>query len=604
MFIKRIILNNFKIHKHLDIELDKLNIIVGENGGGKSSILEAICYCLFGTTANGAKKNELIKYGEKTGSVTLILSNNYTITKDFSGSIKMFDENNKVISEKVSEIESFLSLNKDIFMNILYGSQNNIYDYFLKFNAKEKDFLDNVFNLDTLTENISNVLLESKNEFNIRIREIKTINESRNNLLKIIDKLLRSCNMNNINDLQNSVNIAYAQLQDIKEKQKAFQIRDSLIKNIERCKGTLSKLENDLLKVTNQYDNDNKQVEILKNQFRDYLIRLEHELQVTIDSNNLQLLFDMFNNNTDLKQHLNRIKQIALKGIEESSNSIEYFQLISNSIDTIRLLDRYKVYYQNIKDTILNMKRNIEYNINNLNTYSHNIQSLQSSIQSTRNEIAQLEDKLNETSEFNDIEQFSNILMNQQSIYTQLKTTLDNILMYHKQLESFNNQDVDMNQIDRINNVIQSIEKINPVFGRDGFVSYLRKSLLKEIATNIGDSLDKFGFIKLIPVTIDDKDGSLMFHNRLFRSLSGGEKTIVAILLRVLYSKLLCPNMKLHLLLLDEPTQNLDPVRISYLRQLLSKINDNLDMQLIVVSHDIECIPEQNANQININTDI
>ena len=603
MFIKRIVLNNFKIHKHLDIELDKLNVIVGENGGGKSSILEAICYCLFGTTASGAKKNELIKYGEKTGSVTLVLSNDYTIIKDFNGTTKMLDENNKVISEKVSEIESFLNLNKDIFMNILYGSQNNIYDYFLKFNAKEKDFLDNVFNLDTLTDNISNILLNSKNEFNMRIKEIKTINESKNNLLNMIDKLLRSCNMDNINDLKNAVQIAYTQLQDIKEKQKAFQIRDTLVKNIERCKGTLSKLENDLLNTTNQYDNDNKQIELLKNSFKDYLIKLEQELQVTIDSNNLQLLFDMFNSNTDLKQHLNRIKQIALKGIEESSNSIEYFQLISSSIDTIGLLDKYRVYYQNIKDTILNMKRNIEYSINSLNTYSHNIQTLQSSIQSTKNEILQLESKLNDTSEFNDIEQFSNLLMKQQSIYTQLKTTLDNILMYHKQLESFNNQNIDMNQVNKINDVIQSIEKITPIFGRDGFVSYLRKSLLKEIATNIGDSLDKFGFLKLIPVTIDEKDGSLMFHNRLFRSLSGGEKTIVAILLRVLYSKLLCPNMKLHLLLLDEPTQNLDPVRITYLRQLLSKINDNLDMQLIVVSHDVECIPE-NSNQININTDI
>ena len=48
MIIKKLILKNFKSHKNTTIEFNKgITIIVGENGVGKSSILEGITYALF-----------------------------------------------------------------------------------------------------------------------------------------------------------------------------------------------------------------------------------------------------------------------------------------------------------------------------------------------------------------------------------------------------------------------------------------------------------------------------------------------------------------------------------------------------------------------------
>ena len=98
---------------------------------------------------------------------------------------------------------------------------------------------------------------------------------------------------------------------------------------------------------------------------------------------------------------------------------------------------------------------------------------------------------------------------------------------------------------------------------------------------------------------IKQKNGALLFHDRPFRSLSGGEKTITAILLRILYAKLLAPSMKLGILMLDEPGAELDSVRVGYLRQLLTKINKSMNMQMLVVTHDAELAPE-NANKISI----
>ena len=91
-----------------------------------------------------------------------------------------------------------------------------------------------------------------------------------------------------------------------------------------------------------------------------------------------------------------------------------------------------------------------------------------------------------------------------------------------------------------------------------------------------------------------------MFHDKPFKSLSGGEKTITAILLRILYARLLAPSMRLNLLLLDEPTSNLDSTRTNHIRELLTKLNSKLNTQLIIVTHDSE-ISTENSNIININ---
>ncbi|MCL2066444.1 MAG: metal ABC transporter ATP-binding protein [Treponema sp.] len=68
--------------------------------------------------------------------------------------------------------------------------------------------------------------------------------------------------------------------------------------------------------------------------------------------------------------------------------------------------------------------------------------------------------------------------------------------------------------------------------------------------------------------------------NRCFRELSGGQQR------RVLLARSLCAAVKL--LVLDEPFAGLDPLISAELYQLLKKINREMGMTIIMVSHDIE----------------
>ena len=65
-----------------------------------------------------------------------------------------------------------------------------------------------------------------------------------------------------------------------------------------------------------------------------------------------------------------------------------------------------------------------------------------------------------------------------------------------------------------------------------------------------------------------------------FRELSGGQKQ------RVLLARALCATKKL--LLLDEPVTGLDPIVTAQFYQLIKKINQESEIAVVMVSHDIE----------------
>jgi zinc transport system ATP-binding protein len=68
--------------------------------------------------------------------------------------------------------------------------------------------------------------------------------------------------------------------------------------------------------------------------------------------------------------------------------------------------------------------------------------------------------------------------------------------------------------------------------------------------------------------------------DRCFRELSGGQQR------RVLIGRALCASRKL--LVLDEPASGLDPIVTSEVYALLKKINREMGVTIIMVSHDIE----------------
>ena len=65
MVLKQIELLNFRLHKNTSLDFsEKLNLIIGGNGQGKTSILEAIYYLCTTKNLNMASENDAVSFGE------------------------------------------------------------------------------------------------------------------------------------------------------------------------------------------------------------------------------------------------------------------------------------------------------------------------------------------------------------------------------------------------------------------------------------------------------------------------------------------------------------------------------------------------------------
>lgn len=75
--IQKIALQNFRSYEKRDFDLGKKTIIIGENGAGKSNLLEAIYLLATGKSFRADRDSEMLKYGQ---SFAIVKTDNLQIT--------------------------------------------------------------------------------------------------------------------------------------------------------------------------------------------------------------------------------------------------------------------------------------------------------------------------------------------------------------------------------------------------------------------------------------------------------------------------------------------------------------------------------------------
>lgn len=129
-------LNNFKTFQRSTFNFTAgHNVILGENGAGKSSIFEAITFCLFGSVP-GKKISSLIRHDTQKMEISLEFSvdnKDFKIERSATKSVStalLMEKNGKRIAEKAKavneEIEQILGLGQRVFSNVVYIPQGQI----------------------------------------------------------------------------------------------------------------------------------------------------------------------------------------------------------------------------------------------------------------------------------------------------------------------------------------------------------------------------------------------------------------------------------------------------------------------------------------------
>ncbi|MGC9517946.1 MAG: AAA family ATPase [Methanomicrobiales archaeon] len=261
MIIESIRLENFKSHEYTDIEFNPgISIIMGENGAGKSSILEAVSFALF--KEHKTKIDQLVQNNKNRMRVILNFSSNgrrYQITRkrkrgtNSSSYLKIMENNNyqtlisgeKQVNHHVKDI---LEMDSDLFLNAVYVKQGEIADLINKTASEKQKMIGKLLGIENLQkswENMRNLIntynrkmehLKGKLENLDKTRdELKNKKEHQKNLIRDIENLTHK-----ISEFNRDIEKINEEKDHLDEKESKFQ---SLNTAVEKIKPLLEKNE-------------------------------------------------------------------------------------------------------------------------------------------------------------------------------------------------------------------------------------------------------------------------------------------------------------------------------------------------------------------------
>jgi len=187
--LENLCLNNFRSHEKTEINLHSgLNVFLGEVGAGKTSILEALSFALFGKISSSITQTELIKRGSKQSKAILIFrvdSEKYKVERNIflkkTQKAKLWIYKNKCWrlavegSNAVSKsIEELLGVESSTFLAAIYASQGEIKKMLQTQPGKRREQFDKLLGIDVY-EKLWDTMGQSKSSVLKELIEVQKI---------------------------------------------------------------------------------------------------------------------------------------------------------------------------------------------------------------------------------------------------------------------------------------------------------------------------------------------------------------------------------------------------------------------------------------------
>ena len=523
--------NNEQVLK-LNTEKGELVLLVGNNGNGKSSLLESFEYAIYGKVKSGkAKKWHKLSSlpnrinGELLNRIKFISNGtDVEIKRGISPAVLELVENG-IPNERAGKaniddkIEKYIGLDIETFKSFISMSINDFKNFISLTNEEKQLLLDKLFNLEVI--NILNGILKDINKNNkLRMAsldsEIRTLEDSIGSIKKSIEKAIEKAKEN----IQQEIETLTEEMNSKKEDYKLLKEKVDKIKEKEKI-------------LTDELDIEKRQLSNTQNEVRN----VQKEISL-YDSGKCPTCSTDFNSDHFISLRTTLVEK------KESFESV-----LSEINDNINSIKSKQTKLKTIADSTTTSFNDLNYLLRNYKTQIDNLNSKKSK----------------ETGESVNVQEFQNTIGELDS----KKTVSQDHITICKEKELF-------------------YKELTRVFSEDGAKKSIIAGIIKPINHFIAENIKKMGLpfdVKLDETFSSEIKtlGSVVEHD----SLSTGESKKVNIAILIAYLKLIRTKKHINILFLDEVFSSIDIEGIDSILLLLKSFANDYNINIFVVHHAI-----------------
>ena len=390
MIIKKVQLENYRSHSNTTVEFTKgVNLILGKNGRGKTSILEAISTVMFNTKDRTGKETgkNYIKFGEKSSKVDIDfiandgreynLKTEFFKTKPKKQTLKdiIGSEYDGDIQEKLEELCGIKKGFEETYENIVIAKQNEFINIFKAKPKDREEIFNKIFNTQIYKEMYDSFLKEAVDKYKEKVK-----------------------------DLDKEITFLKENMED-KEQITNFLKVEEIIKN------TLNKDFSETTEIINK----------LSNKIKDYET-------TEIELNNL--IKNIKDEENKIKKYLNILKENIIEAKQAKKAKIIVKETEKPYLEYLEIENRLKDLRENLDNLLEEQKLNIQ--------YQNNIEKLELSNKNLKVDIINLEENISKNSEKKENleSEISNLKIKEENLDLKLKKYI-NLLGELEKLENF-----------------------------------------------------------------------------------------------------------------------------------------------------------------------
>ncbi|AAK42417.1 SMC family ATPase [Saccharolobus solfataricus] len=391
MRIDKITLTNFLSHEHSEIQfMGEINVIVGQNGAGKSSIIDGIVFSLFRTHSRGNNDN-LIRKGSNRGSVTLYLSNEkdkIEIIRDIRSTTEdRLIRNQFPIARSATvvsnEIEKILGIDKDIALSTIIVRQGELDKILENF----QEIMGKILKLELIEKLIDSrgPIVEFRKNLENKLRELDRIEQDYNNFKKTVEeKRARVLELKKDKEkLEDEIKNLEKRIKDIKDQFDEYEKKRNqylkLTTTLKIKEGELNELNRsieELRKQTENMDQLEKEINELEN-LRN--IKLKFEKYEVLAKSHTEMSANVINLEKEIEEY-----EKAIRRKEELEPKYLKYKELERKLEELQPKYQQYLKLKSDLDSKLNLKERLEKDASELSNDIDKVNSLEQKVEETR----------------------------------------------------------------------------------------------------------------------------------------------------------------------------------------------------------------------------